>query len=641
MNKIWLGTTPNKNTREDENQLENFFTNTDVLTSQSILVRESIQNAIDAKTLNSSAPVSITFKLGRVDSRISEKYFGELSPRILSALGTSYVQSADKGCQYLAVEDFNTTGLDGPITSERPTSKPNSFWFFTWASGTSNKGTGTRGKNGVGKIVFPRSSGIKSQLVYSIRDNQDPSFLVFGNAFLKFHDYEGQRWNPNCSWMNEDENGLHVPFQDDETRDEFVQDWKLTRINEQSGTSIIVPYVDDGFSAAKITQCIVQDYFVAILDGTIECRVIDFSGEEVLITSDTIESHLTDMDEDLLTRASKTKEELIGLCKIYKNKLQGETVEIGLLLANQDGKRNAWPEEALSEAQRAEVKNALDGGKTIEFKLSVLLPELKAESKNAIFDTYSVLLGRHEDTMLSPTFSREGILIPSAATGSGRLRDALFLVVIGSGGLADVLGDAEGPAHERWSAEEEKFRNKYVKLHGEQLIRCIKDSPSRISKALRLSPDTLESSHFTKWFPNNEQGYKPSEQDDEAEGKNKKNKKPKSRGSKSGSNISEGLHLEPTLDGFKLSKLSAATGTLVGKKVKIRAGYSSGRGNSPLSLSSDDFVIKDHLGSSSGVTVESWAENTCLIEIESDAFKIEFKNFDIYRDLTVGTNYVA
>jgi nucleoside-diphosphate-sugar epimerase len=49
--------------------------------------------------------------------------------------------------------------------------------------------------------------------------------------------------------MNEDENGLHVPFQDDETRDEFVQDWKLTRINEQSGTSIIFTYVDDGIDA--------------------------------------------------------------------------------------------------------------------------------------------------------------------------------------------------------------------------------------------------------------------------------------------------------------------------------------------------------------------------------------------------------
>ncbi len=627
--------------REDENQLENFFTNTDVLTSQSILVRESIQNAIDAKLKNSSAPVSITFKLGKVGSQVAQKYFGELSPRIVSALGSSYVQAADKDCQYLAVEDFNTTGLDGPITSVRPASKPNSFWFFTWASGTSNKGTGTRGKNGVGKIVFPRSSGIKSQLVLSIRDNHEPGFLVFGNAFLKFHDFDGLRWNPDCRWMTKDENGMHVPFQDDNTREEFVKDWKLTRNSSQSGTSIIVPYVDDGFSANKITQCIVQDYFVAILDGTIECRVIDFTGEEVLISSDTIESHLTDMDEDLLTRASKTKEELLGLCKIYKNKLQSETLEIDLILANQDGKRNSWPEEALTEVQRAEIKNALDAGKTVEFKLSVLLPELRADSKNALVDTYSVLLGRHEDTMLNPTFSREGILIPSAATGSGRLKDSLFLVVISSGGLADVLGDAEGPAHERWSAEEEKFKNKYIKLHGEQLIRCIKDSPSRIAKALKLSPDTLESSHFSKWFPNNDEGYKRIEQDDSDKGKKKKIKQRKAGGGGGGSAISEGIHLDPTPDGFRLSKLPGVSESLVGKKLKIRAGYSTGKGNSPLTLSSDDFLMKEHLDVSSGVSVESWEDNTCVIQISKDDFKIEFNKFDIYRDLTVGTNYVA
>ncbi len=627
--------------REDENQLENFFTNTDVLTSQSILVRESIQNAIDAKVSNSPTPVRITFKLDKVDSKIAKKYFGELSPRILSALGSSYVQPADKHCQYLAVEDFNTTGLDGPITSERPASKPNSFWFFTWASGTSNKGSGTRGKNGVGKIVFPRSSGIKSQLVYSIRQATEPSFLVFGNAFLKFHDYDGARYNPDCRWMTVDEDGMHVPFQDSETRDEFVQDWKLTRKTDESGTSIIVPYVDEGFSASKITQCIVQDYFVAILDGTIECRVIDFSGSEILISSGTIESHLTDMDEDLLTRASKTKEELIGLCQIYKNKLQSETVAIDLLLANRDGKRNSWPEEALSEDQRAEVKNALDAGKTVEFKLTVLLPELRAESNNAKTDTYSVLLARQEDAMLNPTFSREGILIPSAATGSGRLKDALFLVVINSGGLADVLGDAEGPAHERWSAEEQKFKDKYIKLHGEQLIRCIKDSPSRIAKALKLSPDTLESSHFSKWFPNNDQGHKPSDEDDETTGKKKKVKKREGGGGSGGSGISEGLHLEPTTDGFKILKSAGVAESLVGKKVKIRAGYSTGKGNSPLTLSSDDFVIKDHLGAHSGVTVDSWEDNTCVIHIESDAFKIQFEKFDRYRDLTVGTNYVA
>ena len=45
----WLGTEKGRNQVENESQHANFFTNTDVLTGQSILIRESIQNAIDAR----------------------------------------------------------------------------------------------------------------------------------------------------------------------------------------------------------------------------------------------------------------------------------------------------------------------------------------------------------------------------------------------------------------------------------------------------------------------------------------------------------------------------------------------------------------------------------------------------------------
>lgn len=639
----WIGTTKQTNSVENEPQSENFFTNTDVLTSQSVLVRESIQNAIDAKSPKSAEPVKITFRLGKASKSVAQKYFESLYPRFKSALAERDVDFDSQPCNFLAIEDFRTTGLTGPALSEKPSGVRTSFWYFAWATGTSNKNAGTRGKNGVGKIVFPRSSELKTQLVFSVRDVEEEGFLVFGNALLKFHDFEAKRWQPECRWMEIDNEGNHVPFNDETTAKAFIADWGLSRSIFESGTSIIIPFISEGFSAAKLIQCIVQDYFLPILDKTIECEVIDLDGKSALINDLTIDSHLTDLDEDLLTRSSKSKSELLALCNLYRKKISSDVTSVSIDLTQSKEKRNSWPLELIAESERETIKSGLESGVAYSFEIQVLLPESRKDPKIKQTDIYSVLLAQAPGTAVNPTFAREGILIPSSGTSAGKMKDLLALVVVKSGALADVLGLAEGPAHDRWSAEESKFKAALVKAHGDQLIKAIKDSPLKIARALKLSPDQIEKSHYSQWFPDSgDIGRQEADPTSNPEGTTKKTSKTqRNKKVKVAPRKIEPLVFSKSGSGFVAEANPEITGSMIGRKIRLKAGYSLVLGESPISLSSDDFMIKDHFDSvrSSGISSIAFDQNHMVFTVNSDNFKLECSGFDYYRDLALGADY--
>lgn len=624
----WIGTQKPANTIEQESLAEAFFTNHDVLTSQSVLVRESIQNAIDAKAPSGDGPVRMYFKLFETSSEVAERYFSTLYPRIEAAgLKGTCLPAAGENCQVLLVEDFNTTGLLGEISAKKPKSKTeNSFWYFAWARGISGKSEGTRGKNGVGKIVFPRSSKIKSQLVYSVRDFKSTSHqgILFGNALLKIHKIAGEKFESDCRWMLEDaDSGEHRPFMSEDLIRSFREDWRVQRQPNEHGTSIVIPYCDSDFSARNLVQCIIQDYFVALLDGTIECSVVDFDGSEVTLHSETIEQHLTELDDRLLTRTSKNATEIRALCALYRAKLKNEVFTISLGIEAVE-LANKWGDGELTDEQIHSIHATLESGGVVEFKIQALIP-LEVDKKNPRQkDWYSILIKSKTDVNSQPVFAREGILIPAASDRTTKVKDFVTLVTITSGALADALGQAEGPSHERWSAEESKFKEKYVKSHGEELIRFVKDSANRVIKLFLTKQNELEDSLFAKWFPKS----------DEAGGDTQKKPGKKPRLKRPGE-MAEGFRYEKLDDGFKILP-SLQKPAAVGTRATIKAGYSQLFGGSPLALSSDDFELEKHQGALIGAKVVKWNLNHLEFQVTQKNFDIRFVKFDSYRDITVG-----
>ena len=645
----WLGTEKGRNQVENESQHANFFTNTDVLTGQSILIRESIQNAIDARDkANGCTMARVRFYVGSVPSSIGKKYFAEQYRRILKCLKNP--PSLEEDCHFIAVEDFNTTGLVGSVNNDLPEGDPRigSYFYFTWATGKSNKSVGTRGKNGVGKIVFPKTSKIKSFLVFSSRDNgavpNESNNLLFGTSILKTHELDDVKWLPESHWMcidDSDTDGRHIPSSNSGEINEFAADWKLERKLDTKGTSIVIPYRDENFSGKNLAQCVAQDYFVAILEGILEVEVIDESGFSVIMNSQNIMQNLESLDENLMTKTSKTKEELLALCKLFLERQQSNTTVV--TTRGTTNGRNYWEEHAFAEDQRDSLREELESGKTLEFKVSTYVPEL-AEGTPSAEDSFSVLVRKKEGSNLPSTFAREGIIIPSA--NINKIDGYTTLVVIDSGRLADLLGDAEGPSHEKWSWEEEKFQGKYIpKIAGEETIKFVRQSVISLLRKIQVQVNELEDSRYANAFPlPSDIGLRPTDGDESATPAGTK-KKPKKKVKK----IGGGRPIKPVLISDNFVVIQNGAGFILkpsptaklkkGDKFEVKAGYDLSAGN-PLSKSSIDFEIANRLSKSAGVSSVSTDGNFITFSIDSIPFECTFDSFHTYRDLVVAVNDV-
>jgi len=645
----WLGTKKGANQVENESQHANFFTNTDVLTGQSILIRESIQNAIDARDkANGHTTARVRFYVGTVSANTGKKYFSEQYERITKCLKNPPSQ-ADK-CSFIAIEDFNSTGLVGSVKNDLPENDPRigSFFYFTWATGKSNKSAGTRGKNGVGKIVFPKTSRIKSFLVFSSRDNSDiptePKNLLFGTSILKTHELDGAKWLPESHWMCIDSSSsepMHIPSSNESEINDFCSDWKLERKLNQKGTSIVIPYSDENFSGKNLAQCVAQDYFVAILEGILEVEVIDESGFQVVMNSTNVMQNLESLDESLMTKTSKTKEELLALCRLFIDRQTENTSVIST--AGTTLGRNYWTEHTFDEAARDLLRSQLESGKTLEFKVATHLPALVDGTPSAK-DFFSVLISRNEGSNLPSTFAREGIIIPSA--NMNRIDGYTTLVVIDSGKLADLLGDAEGPSHEKWSWEEEKFQGKYLpKIAGEETIKFVRQAVVSLLRKIQVQVNELEDSRYANAFPlPGENGLRP------IDGKEDSNpapveKKPKKSVKKIGGGrpvkpvfVSENFEVTKISSGFSI-KASSKSELRAGDKFEVKSGYDLSAGN-PLGKSSVDFEIVNRLSKKSGVSVVSTDGNYITFLIDALPFECSFDGFHTYRDLVVAVNDV-
>lgn len=122
----------------------------------------------------------------------------------------------NQDAKYLVIEDFNTRGLKGSISSIRPTDESknkygSNFWFFEWKTGETNKLAGSRGSWGIGKAVLSAASKLKTILVYSERDKSkcqesENESILFGHSIFKYAFVDGIRLKPHRNWMKEVEN---------------------------------------------------------------------------------------------------------------------------------------------------------------------------------------------------------------------------------------------------------------------------------------------------------------------------------------------------------------------------------------------------------------------------------------------------
>ncbi len=176
--------------------------------SEELLVREAIQNSVDA-WLPGAGPVRVSFRLQHHVERekefllegVSLKPFMDRVDAFRETLPSGNVieKSSDPGAplHLLYIEDFNTVGLGGGLQDP----KHGHFFRLLFLIGEGSKADnndGSGGSFGFGKGVYAHNSNIRMIFVFSVFEpSQETNHTwarLLGCAYLPGHEFQEEQW---------------------------------------------------------------------------------------------------------------------------------------------------------------------------------------------------------------------------------------------------------------------------------------------------------------------------------------------------------------------------------------------------------------------------------------------------------------
>lgn len=441
------------------------------------LVRESIQNSLDARRGSAKVRVRFTFATGprALHPAAASQYFKGLREH-LDAVGPSMysvIPSEQEPVPFLLIEDFGTRGLTGNprIDPELEESSERNDFFYFWRNvGRSNKGEVDRGRWGLGKAVFSVASRIRT--IFGLtRRADDARALLLGQSVLKTHIIDGERRYPYGFFaVYEKRDGLPLPIEDPLLLERFFDDFSLART--EPGLSVIVPYFrEDELTFEKIAQSVIEQYFYPITRGDLVVELIDHGGP-VAISNRTI-------DELGVQFGGEDAEKIRKLAALTRWSLaEAEAARVDVAR----GAAGKWTEDLLGE-RLAELRDRFEAGERIAIRAA--LPIKRKRARAAASTYFDVYLEKDESLRKGDThFIRRGITIPDVKVNVDK--PARILVVVEDEALSTFLGDAENPAHSDWSERADKLRTTY---EGHAMpLRFVKNSAPMLASILSRPP---------------------------------------------------------------------------------------------------------------------------------------------------------
>ena len=461
--------------------------------SAAALVREAIQNSLDAKS-DSADCVTVTFTLHTGATAPSRAEFRQLLDALPPHLEAEYsgLDNAPAGSSsvpLLVIEDFGTKGLIGDENSWDPAQiQGNSFYLFFRALGRSGKSGEARGRWGVGKFVFPLASRANSWFGYTLAEGSQTGLLM-GRCVLRTHVIDGLTWHPDGTWgASRPQDGHILPLRDDES--DFSQAIKALRVSRRTGTglSVIIPWVRDEIRPGAITASVLREYFVPVLRG--DLKVVIREGTELDADVD------RETSVDLVSRINDR-----GLADLVALALQEAKIRETHLTVLEDATADGvptWRNELVPDAVREDLNARLDEGEPIMLRVPFQIRRKTGGPESTHVD---VLLKHFEEGgASSPLLVREGITIPEAKTR--RVQGVSILVLIDDTPIASLVGDAENPAHTQLQST--LLKDKYKQ--GNRVITFLRELGANIIQSLAGADDKEDRSFLATYFPAGDEG---------------------------------------------------------------------------------------------------------------------------------------
>ena len=147
----------------------------------------------------------------------------------------------------------------------RSPSKDRQDFFWFWGNiGRSGKTGDDLGRWGLGKTLYRAASRVGCMFGLTVRA-MDQRELPTGPAVLKIHRHQELEYAAEGFWCSGAGNaGTPLAIEAADELKKFRREWKLTR-NQESGLSVVVPYVADELRAESLLRLVVVNFFLPII----------------------------------------------------------------------------------------------------------------------------------------------------------------------------------------------------------------------------------------------------------------------------------------------------------------------------------------------------------------------------------------
>jgi hypothetical protein len=598
-----------------------FFATDAIRSVAEALVRETIQNSLDAGMKGPAGPVRVRLHLANgphaLPACVAQRYFKDGWSHFFAANnGLDDVPNNTDDCPFLVAEDFGTSGLIGEVDQWRHVpDKKNPFYYFFRTEGRSGKGEEDRGRWGIGKYVFPRSSRINAFIALTVR-HDDSKRLLMGQTVLKSHSVGDRYFTPDGDYGQTDGDGLVLPVADEGFLDQFCQDFKLRRDHEP-GLSVVVPWVDEEITKDALLRAVIEDYFHPIVAGGLVVTVSN--GEDEL-----------ELNKDTLVSASKLLGDEFANAMLPLLQLATWSRDLApsslVCLAPANPVRPAWDSAMIPNDLLLELRGKFRAGEKLAIKVPLTVREQHKPPRESSF---KVFLVNDAGDARAPVFIRDGITISDVR---GRwVPGVRSLVVVDDAPLATLLGDSENPAHTQWQKDREHFRHKYT--YGKSYIEFVSHSVSMFVRYLNESDEQPDRDLLREVFsvPKRKQLDDPKE-------------KSKPRKRNKGEIIKPDPKIEPKKRRYTLSKVTSGftitkgqAGAPIPHELTVAIAYDRRRGSALGKYSTADFKVNEapiRVEVEGGKITEKQL-NRLVVRVTEPDFKVTVTGFDENRDLFV------
>ena len=488
-----------KSTTRRESTLDDMF-DSSALSVYSDIVRESIQNSLDARSdlLDAHEPVRMRFALGTLPWNKSEHWLGGAVEHLRapsSLVKTGFHECSGRTTDYLCIEDFGTIGLQGDYW---PTDELTAFNAFYRAEGKSPKQNGSRGSRGVGKVTFQKTSRLRLMFGLTIReteDNNEAGPLLMGVSTNAWHQQESNTFTPDAQFGLEEVVAKGTPDQESivipisgrahPTISQFVQDFGIARTTEP-GLSAVVPFLKSGVSLEVLTTAIVEQYYVPILRGELNVEMVSAGVTKEILSLDNVASVAQRVGgDDLYRKVAFAKAALIT------EDVESLSIDIGtdsLRLALQHGDLASKLREILL------VKKGIAA-----LKVRLAFDRIEEDKFVRVSDEFCVSLKIDDGRSSRPLYLREGLTVANSDLSQNMVSGGLAIVEAQSGPLANLLRSSENGAHTQFQPRKEKVSTSF--RPGDRVVSSFLYAHRDVMTAISASLGEKDYAALAKFFP--------------------------------------------------------------------------------------------------------------------------------------------